>query len=55
MPDPNVMANSVLEGMLNGINVVISSIPWWLWLIVVVLATLKPVMKKKSRRRRLDL
>ena len=52
MPDPNVMGNSMLEGMLNGANLLISSIPWWLWLMIIVLGALKVTTKKRSRRNR---
>lgn len=50
MPDPNPMVHSMLGGMLSGVNVVISSIPWWLWVMIILLVILKTTTKKRSRR-----
>ena len=49
MYDPNVMVPSIINGMLSGVNLVVSNIPWWVWLMIIVSSVLT---KKKSRRRR---
>lgn len=51
MPDPNVMVTSMLGGMLNGANLVISNIPWWLWVMVIFLGVLRITTKKNSGSR----
>jgi len=51
MPDSNVMVTSMIGGMLNGANLVISNIPWWLWVMVILLGVLRITTKKRSRRR----
>jgi hypothetical protein len=52
MYDPNVMVPSIINGMLSGVNLVVSNIPWWVWLMIIVSAVLKVEPKKKSRKRR---
>ncbi|WP_434512588.1 hypothetical protein [Desulfitobacterium sp. AusDCA] len=48
--DPNVIRDSLLNGMFKGAIMFISSVPWWLWVLVVVTAVLKIFPSSKSRR-----
>lgn len=52
MFNPNFMINGYMKGMSLGATWFVSSIPLWLWLVIISLGVLKATTKKKSRRTR---
>jgi len=47
--DPNVIASSILDAILSAVNLIVVYIPWWLWLIIILLGALRVTTRKKSK------